>query len=591
MKNITLFFLFIISIAYSQQAYYNDVNLTLTGLNLKTELATKVTNTHTNFLTYTPDVWEASRITDEDPNNSSNVILLYGWEDGSDADVTNDISRNKSDNGGNVGDWNREHTYPQSLGNPALGSTGPGADAHHLRPTDVQRNGSRANRKFADGSGNSGTTGANWYPGDEWKGDVARMMMFMYIRYGNRCLPSTVGVGSNSGTPDDMIDLFLDWNAEDPVSVIEDNRNNYHDSNGTYAQGNRNPFIDNPYLATIIWGGPDAEDRWGIFNTDTQAPTVPTNVQVSNETANTIDVSWTASTDDTGVTEYEIYVDGVLNQTVAVTGATVTGLTPETTYVFTVLAKDAAGNSSAQSSAVNGTTTASSGNSCGGGTSITETFENIPSDNSSGYDTRNWTGDAGGTWTATDARTDQTLTTKAIAIRNGTLTSPSVAGGIGNLTVTTRRVFTGGNGTFTVKVNGTSVGTVPYSDTNQTTTISNIDIQGNVVISFEDKATTSDRVVIDDLSWTCFEPLSVDDNELSGLRIHPNPSSGNIVIDLPNISEDAEVTIFDITGKLILGKDVNTSHKSTMLYHLPKGILLVKISTDQNVLVKKLVIQ
>ncbi len=52
-----------------------------------------------------------------------------------------------------------------------------------------------------------------------------------------------------------MIDLFLEWNAEDPVSDFERQRNTYHDSQQTYAQGNRNPFIDNAYLATRIWGG------------------------------------------------------------------------------------------------------------------------------------------------------------------------------------------------------------------------------------------------------------------------------------------------------------------------------------------------
>ena len=84
-------------------------------------------------------------------------------------------------------------------------------------------------KKFADGSGNSGSVSGGWYPGDEWKGDIARMMMYMYIRYGDRCKPSGVGVGSTSSTPDDMIDLFLEWNAEDPVSDFERQRNTYHE--------------------------------------------------------------------------------------------------------------------------------------------------------------------------------------------------------------------------------------------------------------------------------------------------------------------------------------------------------------------------
>ena len=169
MKKTTLLllFIFLAQAIYAQQPYYDDVDLTKTGLALRDELAQKIIETHTNLLEYSPGVWEASRITDVDPNDNSKVLLLYGYENGTDSDVTNDLNRDKYQNGGQVGDWNREHTYPKSLGNPNLGESGPGSDAHHLRPTDVQRNGARGNRKFAAGSGNSGTVGENWYPGDE----------------------------------------------------------------------------------------------------------------------------------------------------------------------------------------------------------------------------------------------------------------------------------------------------------------------------------------------------------------------------------------------------------------------------------------
>lgn len=255
-----LYILFVLSLNITaQQAYYNNVDLTKTGLALKQELATKIINTHTNFLTYTPDVWEACKATDVNPDNSSEVLLIYGYSSSGRTARTRGIN----DNGGGNGDWNREHTYPRSLGNPNLGSSGPGSDAHHLRPSDVQYNSQRGNKPFIDGTGNSVEISGGWFPGNEWKGDVARMMMYMYLRYGNRCLPTTVGVGSNAATPDDMIDLFLKWNAEDPVSKIEDNRNKYHENtSNTFAQGNRNPFIDNPNLATQIWGGPAAENRW-----------------------------------------------------------------------------------------------------------------------------------------------------------------------------------------------------------------------------------------------------------------------------------------------------------------------------------------
>ena len=316
-------------------------------------MATKTINAHTNLLVYTPGVWEALKVTDLNPENSAEVLLIYGYS----ASGTTARSLNKNYNGGGQGDWNREHTYPKSLGNPNLGSTGPGADSHHLRPSDVGYNSQRGNLKFADGSGNSGNVSGGWYPGDEWKGDVARMMMYMYLRYGDRCKPNVVGVGSTSATPDDMIDLFLEWNTEDPVSDFERQRNSYHDSQQTYAQGNRNPFIDNAYLATRIWGGTAAVDSWGIYTSnDNQAPTVPTNVSLSNITTATIAVSWTASTDNVAVTKYEIYANGNLHGESNNTNYTASGLNSNTSYAITVLAKDIANNQSEQSAAVNGTT-------------------------------------------------------------------------------------------------------------------------------------------------------------------------------------------------------------------------------------------
>lgn len=247
--------------------YYNNFNWSLTGTSLKTALANKLISKHTNFLSYTPGVWEASKVTDLDPNNSSNVLLIYGWENGTDSDVTNDLSRNKNSTGGDPGEWNREHVFAKALGNPGLndgGTSDAGEDAHHLRSSDVTRNSSRGSLKFAAGSGNSHTVTGGWYPGDQWKGDVARMMMYMYLRYGSQCLPTYVATGTTVSTDTNMVSLLLQWNAEDPVSVYEDNRNTYHGNTTTnaYAQGNRNPFIDNPYLATLIWGGPAAENRW-----------------------------------------------------------------------------------------------------------------------------------------------------------------------------------------------------------------------------------------------------------------------------------------------------------------------------------------
>jgi chitodextrinase len=227
----------------------------------------------------------------------------------------------------------------------------------------VQRNGLRGNRLFAAGSGNSGAIGSYWYPGDvtsggtDWRGDVARVTMYMYLRYGSQCLPRYNASGNTNFIDTDMIDLLLEWNAADPVSDYEDARNTHHESESTYAQGNRNPFIDNPYLATRIWGGTPAEDGWGIYSSnDNEAPTTPSNVVLNNITTSTIDASWSASGDNEAVSKYEVYANGTLNGETATTNYTLTSLSFNTSYAVTILAKDIANNKSDQSAAVNGTT-------------------------------------------------------------------------------------------------------------------------------------------------------------------------------------------------------------------------------------------
>lgn len=280
--------------------YYNGFNWTLTGMALKSALATKITTTHTNTLSY-QECENAIKIVDLDPADAThtNVFLIYGFSDNlcpaSTADGDDHRRRNKNfDGGGNSCEWNREHTFAKSLGNPDLGESGPGADAHHIRASDVDRNGNRASEKFAAGTGTShDVTGSTWYPGDEWKGDIARMMMYMYLRYGNQCLPKNVGVGTINSVDANMINLFLDWNAEDPVSAYEDQRNTYlGNASNAYGQGNRNPFIDNPYLATVIWGGPVAQNRWpNVFlATDNFALAVGTSVYPNPATDRKINI-------------------------------------------------------------------------------------------------------------------------------------------------------------------------------------------------------------------------------------------------------------------------------------------------------------
>jgi endonuclease I/chitodextrinase len=671
-KTVLLFSLFLNLIVSAQESYYADVDLTAEGIQLKENLATKTINTHTNILSYG---WAALQATDLNPTNNSEVLLIYGYSESSKTSRTRGVNQN----GGGQGDWNREHVYPKSKGTPNLGNSGAGADAHHLRPSDVTFNSDRGSTKFANGSGNAGDQNSGWYPGDEWKGDVARIMMYMYIRYGSQCLPTGVGIGTDAATPDAMIDLFLEWNVEDPVSDFERQRNTYHENtDNSYAQGNRNPFIDNAYLATRIWGGDNAIDSWGLyitsdnetptkpenvvlsnsttttinaawsassdnvavtkyeifvdgsFNgntsntaytisglnsgttysitviakdiasnqsdpslavsgstlTDNTAPSVPNNINITNQTGSSFKINWNASTDDSGVTGYDVFVDNIFKETATTETYTAIGLNSNTTYSVNILAKDSADNKSAKSTAVNATTSAAT-TLCG-----TETFENIPS-NSSSYSSLSWTGDNGIEWTAVKARTDQTLNGKAITIALfrentiGSMTSATFANGIGSLTASTARAFSGASGTLDVLINGNIVGTLPYNGSQQTTTISNINIAGNLNIEIRRSGSEEDRVIIDDLTWTCYATLSTKENSLEGLKIYPNPTNGNKIYF--NVTKDATIKMYNILGKLIKTATVSTRKNSIDISKVSKGTYILKISIENQFTTKKII--
>jgi endonuclease I len=193
-------------------------------------------------------VWEALKVTDQDPNNSSNVKLLYSG-----------LSRSKSLNGGNTGNWNREHVWAKSHGDFGT-STGPGTDLHHLRPEDVQVNSIRGNKDFDNGgssftnSGGSLTDSNSFEPRDAVKGDVARMVLYMAVRYeGDDNWPdleANDAVTNGSAPYHGRLSVLKQWNDEDPPDAFEERRNEVIYDN---YQHNRNPFIDHPEWVESIW--------------------------------------------------------------------------------------------------------------------------------------------------------------------------------------------------------------------------------------------------------------------------------------------------------------------------------------------------
>ncbi|PJY99355.1 ribonuclease [Bacillus vallismortis] len=216
-----------------------------TGESLKSALHHIISGHKT--LSYS-EVWNALKETDEDPRNPNHVILLY----------TNE-SRSKNLNGGNVGDWNREHVWAKSHGNFGT-SKGPGTDIHHLRPADVQVNSARGNKDFDNGGTEHAKAPGNYDDGDSWeprddvKGDVARMLFYMAVRYegddGYPNLELNDKTGNGSAPYHGKKSVLLEWNRQDPVDDRERKRNEIIYE--TY-QHNRNPFIDHPEWADDIW--------------------------------------------------------------------------------------------------------------------------------------------------------------------------------------------------------------------------------------------------------------------------------------------------------------------------------------------------
>lgn len=322
-----------------------------------------------------------------------------------------------------------------------------------------------------------------------------------------------------------------------------------------------------------------------ILTPDTQNPTAATNLAVTNTLSTKVSLSWLAGTDNVGITAYDIYVNGGFNSSVSGTVATISGLTASTPYSFYVIARDAANNSSVASNTVNATTNAAGSDSI---LCATESFENIPASASS-YATRTWTGDSGLDWTATDARTDQTINTKAICVRNGSLAAFVASNGIGNLTVTTQLKFTGTSGTFNLRVNGNVVGTIPYSATSTTTTLTGINLSGDVIISITDNSTTSNRVAIDDLSWTCYSGLGLETLSQKAFKIYPNPSKGNFNVIFDDSNSTNSVEIISLLGQKVFEKN-NVQSASISVTNLPKGTYLIKVTKDSKSRTEKIII-
>ena len=260
--------------SYYTGSYSYDTLASLSSSALFSSLQTLMRSTHTKTTTYNDCrdmVWKV----DCEENDTSHATTLYtGYE--------------MTSSNWSAGGWacNREHVWPQSLGGG--NTSGGGADLHHIRPDEQSTNSTRGNKKYGNvSSGKSAVgnlsgdvggiySGDYFEPNDDVKGDVARICLYMYVRWN-----SSWGA-SNITSVFQSISVLLEWCALDPVDTWEMGRNEVVAS----IQGNRNVFIDYPELAFKLFNESAPSDM--VTPSGNKAPTVTTTAKPAATTAPTV---------------------------------------------------------------------------------------------------------------------------------------------------------------------------------------------------------------------------------------------------------------------------------------------------------------
>ena len=251
---------------YSPPASYYS-NATGTGTTLKSQLTSAMSAGHIQR-SY-GDFRSSASIHDQDPNNSSRIILVY-----------NLASINSTWDSGQT--WNREHVWPQSRqpGSASNSTRGNLGDPHALRPCNPSINSSRGNKPFGNPAttGNFGSLGTYYFPGDTDKGDISRSLFYSATRYASSGLTLVNGVPSGNQMGD--LASHVAWHYLDVPTTFERRRNHaiYSASlNPAWRTNNRNAFVDHPEFVwsvfmdqmndTTLWFG-DLEPADGASTID-----------------------------------------------------------------------------------------------------------------------------------------------------------------------------------------------------------------------------------------------------------------------------------------------------------------------------------
>ena len=277
MKNsITLFItllMFSFGNAQIPSGYYNAA-AGLTGYSLKTKLKEIVSNGHQDK--GYAGLWDAYKIGDLDKfyENDNTILDIYSEKPaGPDAyNYTPAVNQCGGTTPASEGGcYNREHLFPQGFFDEVNQGFPMKNDYLHVMPTDNVVNGKRNNYPFGTvgsatwTSTNGSKLGVSNFPGflgivfepiDEFKGDVARSLLYFITRYEDQLqnfdyndVNNPQDGSKNRGFDQWYINLLMLWHQNDPVSPKEIARNNY----AYVYQKNRNPYIDHPEYVAMIW--------------------------------------------------------------------------------------------------------------------------------------------------------------------------------------------------------------------------------------------------------------------------------------------------------------------------------------------------
>lgn len=269
---LSLLFFVTFSFAQAPAGYYNSA--TGTGYTLKTQLYNIIkNNTNSSTTSNYGGLWTLytqSAFRDNFYENDGSLLDVYSEKPTAVDSYSYTTTTQQCGNYSSEGDcYNREHTVPQSVWSSNYPMY---SDAHFVLPSDGYVNNKRSNYPYGkvnvatwtstNGSklGNNtnsgystGYTGTVFEPIDEFKGDIARCLLYFATRYEDQVTSWPYDMFNGTSTQvftNTFLNILLTWNNLDPVSPYEIAKNN-----AVYAfQGNRNPFIDHPEWVSQIWG-------------------------------------------------------------------------------------------------------------------------------------------------------------------------------------------------------------------------------------------------------------------------------------------------------------------------------------------------